>query len=225
VRERSQDVSIVEVPAHKVMLPGTPHGLFVRGELHDFLHLPCDGTRVEIIGGEVVVSPAPAFGHGGIVQDISDLVAMARVGKQAFPWRCIQVTGLNLVGVEDGYIPDLMFLDAEAFEAARRANVICLVPDEVELAVEVTSPRNAFRDRAPSGDDKVSKWCGYAKAEIPYYLLIDRDPQVARAVLYSIPDAGAGAYLHQESWAFGEAIRLPEQFGIDIPTADWLTWA
>jgi hypothetical protein len=61
-RERgSQDVSIVEVPAHKVMLPGTPHGLFAGGELHDFLHLPHDGTRAEIIGGEVVVSPAPAL--------------------------------------------------------------------------------------------------------------------------------------------------------------------
>jgi hypothetical protein len=218
-------VSIVELPAHKIMLPGTPHGLFVRGELHDFLHLPNDGTRVEIIGGEVVMSPAPAFGHGKIIQEISDLVAMARVGRPGFPWRCIQVTGLNLIGVEDGYIPDLMFLDVETFDAAGRANVVCLVPDEIELAVEVTSRGNAFRDRAPSGDDKVSKWCGYAKAEIPYYLLIDRDPQVARAVLYSIPDAGTGAYLHQESWALGEVIRLPEQFGIEIPTADWLTWA
>ncbi|MCP2340085.1 hypothetical protein [Actinomadura rupiterrae] len=51
------NVIIVDVPAHKAVLPDTPANMWARGELHDFLRLPHDGTRVEIIGGEIVVSP------------------------------------------------------------------------------------------------------------------------------------------------------------------------
>jgi hypothetical protein len=71
----------------------------------------------------------------------------------------------------------------------------------------------------------ITKWSGYAKAEIPYYLLVDRSPKAGRTILYSIPDEGTGAYLHEESWAFGQAIRLPEPFGIEIATDQWQTWS
>jgi hypothetical protein len=60
--------------------------------------------------------------------------------------------------------------------------------------------------------------------DLPYYLLIDRAPLSAQAVLYSDPDPSSGAYLHFESWKFGEAIRLPEPFGIEIGTDRWASW-
>jgi hypothetical protein len=41
------------------MLPDSPYAMWVRDELAGYLHLPKDGTRVEVIGGEIVVSPAP----------------------------------------------------------------------------------------------------------------------------------------------------------------------
>jgi Uma2 family endonuclease len=215
------------VQAHlNLVLPETPYTLWARGELDGYLDLPHERTRVEIIGGEIVVSPAPAFGHGGIVQSLSDRFAEARFAAPDFSWRCVQATGLDLVGIQDGYIPDLMILDAETFEMAQRANVLYLVPDRIELVVEVTSPSNADNDRRPQPKRaKTTKWSGYARAEIPYYLLIDRDPKAARATLYSIPDQGAGAYLHQETWQFGQTIRLPEPFGLEIATAAWGPWA
>lgn len=170
------------------------------------------------------MSPAPAFGHGGIIQDVVDRVAEARVTEPAFAWRCIQGTGLDLVGVQDGYIPDLMFLETETFAAAQRADVLYVVPDQVELVVEVTSPSNAGNDRRPREHRKLTKWNGYARSEIPYYLLIDRDPGVSRITLYSIPDGASGGHLHQDTWEFGETVVLPDPFGLEIPAA-WRPWA
>jgi hypothetical protein len=52
-------------------------------------------------------------------------------------------------------------------------------------------------------------------------LLVDRDPKCARATLYSIPDQGTKAYLHEATWEFGAPIRLPEPFGIEFTTDVW----
>jgi Uma2 family endonuclease len=219
-------VSIATVPQHDVVLPDTPYAVWARGELHDYLRLPHDGTRVEIIGGEIVVSAAPDFEHNNMIIDIANLVAVAEKAERGHAsWRSSLNTGLNLVGLEDGYIPDLMLIEMEIFLEARRDKVRQLVPDQVELVLEVTSRSNAHNDRQPrQARKKSSKWSGYARAEIPYYFLIDRDPKHARVTLYSIPDQATGAYLHEESWEFGETIKLPEQFGIEIATGHWQAW-
>lgn len=92
------------------------------------------------------------------------------------------------------------------------------------MVVEITSERDAAGDRKPSGE-VMTKWSGYARMEIPYYLLVDRDPKVARTILYSIPDRSAGAYLNEESWAFGETVHLPAPFDLAIRTGSWRPWA
>lgn len=208
---------------HVSELPDTPYNLWVRGELDDFVDAP-EGSRIEVIGGQVVVSPPPSFTHNTIVDDITVAMVRAQVTDSDFPWRTNQGSGMSLVGIGDGYIPDLMVLESEVYEAARRDRVHMLVPDQVELVVEVTSPSNAVTDRRPSERRPDRKWCSYAIAEIPYYLLVDRSPKLARTTLYSIPDQGTGAYLHEESWEFGETIRLPEPFGVEIDTAHWTPW-
>jgi Uma2 family endonuclease len=207
-------------------LPDIPYALWVRGELDDHLHLPDRFFRVEVIGGEIVVSPAPALEHGGIAHDIAEKVVEARLGGLGVPWKSIQGTGMDLVSIRDAYIPDLMILDAEILREARQAGVRYLVPDQIELVIEVTSPSNANDDRKPAVlRTEPTKWNGYARAEIPYYLLVDRDPKVARTTLFSIPDEGTGAYLHEDSWAFGETIVLPDPIGLEIPTAEWTSWS
>ncbi|MFV2172809.1 Uma2 family endonuclease [Actinomadura sp. LOL_016] len=125
-----------------------------------------------------------------------------------------------------GYIPDLVITTEEILLAASDADVPRLMSDEIEMAVEVTSKNGAENDRPPrtSGSRKADKWSGCARTEIPYYLLVDRSPKPARTTLYSIPDQGTGAYLHEESWEFGEKIRLPDPFGIEIDTAHWPPW-
>jgi Uma2 family endonuclease len=222
--EESHTVTIAPVRIDEVVLPDTPYAMWVRGELDDFLHVP-EGSRVEVIGGQIVVSPPPALPHNVIIQDVADTLANARVNDPSFPWRCIQVTNLNSISVGNGYIPDLMILDVEILTAANQAKERCLAPDQVELVVEVTSKSNADTDRRPQRtNDMTAKWCAYAAAEIPYYLLVDRDPKSALATLYSIPDQHLAAYLHHESWAFGETIHLPDPFSLDIDTHEWQSW-
>ncbi|MBT2208430.1 Uma2 family endonuclease [Actinomadura sp. NEAU-AAG7] len=205
-------------------LPDTAYNMWTRGELDDFVHAP-EGHRVEVIEGRVVVSPPPAFEHNAIIGDISYAMAHAHGARAGFPWRTDQGTGLSLVGIGAGFVPDLVVLDEAVYLAARRSRVRTLVPDQVELVVEVTSPGNAGNDRRPGERGRNNKWNGYATAEVPYYLLIDRSPKIARSVLFSIPDQGSAAYLHEDSWDFGETIRLPEPFDVDIDTAEWKPWS
>ncbi len=46
--------------AHGTPLPHEAFALRVRDELADYLHVPDDGSRVEIVGGEIVVSGSSA---------------------------------------------------------------------------------------------------------------------------------------------------------------------
>ncbi|HEX6473393.1 MAG TPA: Uma2 family endonuclease [Streptosporangiaceae bacterium] len=217
-------MTIVDVRIDRIIVPDSPYAMWLRGELDDYLHVP-DSSKVEVIGGRIVVTPAPALEHASIVQDVNEIFVEARIADPAYNWKSICGSGLDLVGIRDGYIPDLKVMDRGIYQEARRAGVRFLVPDQVELVMEVTSPSNADVDRRPTQHrDQPTKWNGYAKAEIPYYLLIDRSPKTRRAILYSIPDEATGAYLHEESWEFGEVMRLPEPFGIEIPTDEWRTW-
>ena len=224
MRGESPDVSIA-APARFHTLPDTAYNLWVRDELADCLHLPHDCTRVEVIGGEIVVSPGSTVGHNGIVQDIADSSVEARIASPGFSWRCVHTTDLNLSEIQDGYIPDLLIVDPRILTDARRAEAPHLFPQQVGLVVEVTSRSNAADDRRPtlmrSAD---TKWNGYAKVGIPYYLLVDRDPRAAQTRLYSNPDPSTGAYMHDVTWDFGHTIRLPEPFGFEIPTDEWEPW-
>ncbi|WP_285696223.1 Uma2 family endonuclease [Actinomadura sp. NBRC 104412] len=208
---------------------GSLYDLWKSGALVDLLEIP-DGVNNEIIGGKYVVSPTPTVPHACILQDISDAFARASVGDPQFAWTCLQVVSLRQESVEDQYIPDLVVLLKEMRTAARKAAVRGLMPDEIEMAVEVTSPGGAGRDRPPTTahrrarKQRRTKWNGYAAIEIPYYLLVDRSPKAAKTTLYSIPDRGAGAYLHKESWEFGETLHLPEPFDIEIETTEWEPW-
>ncbi|MFG2090118.1 Uma2 family endonuclease [Spirillospora sp. NPDC048824] len=205
-------------------LPDTPYNLWARGELDDYVDAP-EGSRIEVIGGKVVVSPPPGLPHNAIAGDINYALVRAHVLQPDYVWKTDQGTGMSLVGVGEGFVPDLMIADQDVYLAARRSGVRTLVPDQVELVVEVTSLSNAEYDQQPAKRrHDNNKWNGYAAAEIPYYLLVDRSPKVARSILYSIPDQSLAAYLHQESWEFGETIHLPDPFDIEIDTAEWKPW-
>ena len=133
-----------EVLHAQVFLPEPAYDLWVVGELGEILGVPNDGTRVEIIGGEIVVSPVPNFGHAGIANDIQDLFTLNRATKLHFSWRILQVVGLNLAGVRDGYIPDLLCQQAETYAQLQAQNSSGVLPEHVKLAVEITSPRRTI---------------------------------------------------------------------------------
>lgn len=207
------------------MLPESPYEMWVRDDLADYLHLPKDGTRVEVIGGEIVVSPGPTVDHNGMVRDIERGLFAAELADEKFPWRSVQTTDLNLFEIGDGYIPDLIVMEADVLAEARTAKAKHLLPHQVDLVVEVTSRSNAVTDRRPDRNRKIgTKWSGYAHAGIPYYLLVDRDPKIGNATLYVDPDRRSGTYTALETWAFGDPIRLPQPFGFEILTDHWEPW-
>jgi hypothetical protein len=224
VREESRNVKTLS-SEEVSRLPDTPYNLWVRGELDDHVDAP-EGSRIEIIGGKVVVSPPPGLSHGGPIRFITRAFERAGDADSGFPWAVQQVAGVRLVGLDDGYIPDLVVTTEEILLASEKARLPELASDEIEMVVEVTSRWGADGDRPPrqTPPREKNKWTGYAKAEVPYYLLIDRAPKIARSTLYCIPDRATGAYLHQESWAFGETIHLPDPFDLEIDTSHWMTW-
>jgi hypothetical protein len=101
VRGESHNVSAV---AHYYTLPDTPYNLWLRDELAEQLHLPNDGTRVEVVGGEMVVSPGPTYDHNLIVQDVQEALIVAKRTDPGFRWRCVHTMDLNLSEIRDGYI-------------------------------------------------------------------------------------------------------------------------
>jgi Uma2 family endonuclease len=222
VREESPTVSAV---AHYSTLPDSPYILWERGELARYLHLPDDGSRCEVIGGEISVSPGPTLNHNLIVSEIHRAFNRAEVADPSFRWIPVQSTDLNLVRIGDGYIPDLLLMTHEVAAEVRQAHARYLEPHQVELVVEVTSRSNAANDREPTPlRPGASKWSGYARTAIPFYLLVDRSPRIARTTLYTEPDIHAGTYKALSTWEFGETIKLPEPFAVEIPTGDWEPW-
>lgn len=108
-----------------------------------FWRLPDDGTRRELIQGEVVASMPPGGIHGGIALDIGMRLRLWADERQA-----------GYVGVEAGFLlarnpdtlrgPDVAYVQASRIPAAGVPGAFWeLAPD---LAVEVVSPGESAED-------------------------------------------------------------------------------
>lgn len=132
----------------------------------DYLRIPADGKRHELIDGRHFVSPAPDYDHQSVVLEIA-----RRLGEQ------IQDRGQGIVMVAplDVHLPPCTVLQPDVM--AMRG-----VPDDLrgkkkltkapELVVEVLSPSTAARDRS-------LKRRRYAAAGVLEYWLVD---PVARTI-------------------------------------------
>ncbi|WP_369182947.1 Uma2 family endonuclease [Streptomyces sp. Y1] len=210
----------------QLLLPDSPYAMWVRGELGEYLRLPDDGTRVEVIGGEIVVSPAPVYAHGGILSDIQRGFERSWFLNNGFPWRVVQTINLDLVEIGDGYIPDMVVVHKDTDAEKRADDVLRLHPHDLELVVEVTSSSNARHDRRPMFGRQVkpTKWSGYARTGVPFYLLVDRDPRQPGVTLFGEPNKGEATYEVLGEWKFGESVRLPTPFDVEIGTDAWKPW-
>ncbi|MFF7388357.1 Uma2 family endonuclease [Streptomyces scabiei] len=77
------------------------------------------------------------------------------------------------------------------------------------MAVEVT-----WYDSDTNQRDRIEKPDGYAAAGIPVYLLIDRDD--GSVVVFNQPEGGR--YRHEEKFAFGAMVKLPDPVNISLDT-------
>ena len=126
----------------------------------DLLETPDDGQRYEIIGGELIVSPAPVPEHQEILGRLFLLFAafvnLHRLGK-------VYIVPID-VGLfdHDNVQPDLIFI------AADRLNIIgpTRVEGAPDLVLEVLSPGTRHLDQ-------VRKAALYATAGVQEYWLVD----------------------------------------------------
>ncbi|MFF4383286.1 Uma2 family endonuclease [Kitasatospora sp. NPDC001547] len=203
------------------VLPESPYVLWARGALDEQLGLP-EVLRVEVVGGEFVVTPYPPVNHALMLRDIHEWLFRGESRDGGFPWRVVQHVGVDLAEIGDGYSPDLIVVTAEV-DLLARAEDRCLSPNEISLVAEVTACPSAHNDRRPVSG-KPTKWSGYARTGVPFYLLVDRDPRQPGITLFGEPNRREGTYEVLGEWKFGESVRLPKPFDVKIDTVAWKPW-
>ncbi|PJE94520.1 hypothetical protein CUT44_30395 [Streptomyces carminius] len=154
------------------------------------------GYRVEIIGGEITVTP-PADGHHGV--SLTDLT-LALAGLHGEETKVVQAMGVWLPdGPFDYAVPDLAVVDADFAERLVQYN--CYDPAVFRLVLEVTS--------ANYGNDLKKKVLAYAIAGIPVYVIADR----RNRRVHVLTEPEYGEYRVHAVHPPGESFTLPESVG------------
>ncbi|MET9934041.1 MULTISPECIES: Uma2 family endonuclease [unclassified Streptomyces] len=177
-----------------------------------------EGSRVELIEGEVHVSPLGDGQHAEVVAELCD-----RFTDRERQIGCYTGIGLKAPGVPaepggpdrtDGragpignrLLPDLVLAPRGSF----KNELVWQSPDPVLLVAEVTSSSTASRDR-------VQKIRAYARAGIPLYLLIDRE--AGEAAVCSGP--AGDDYDHKSVHKLGTPVPIPAPLGFTLDTAEF----
>ena len=155
----------------------------------DLAHLPEDGRRYEIHGGELVVVPSPLPHHQLAV------LAVVRVldGYAATRGGIVLAAPLDIVFDEfDVLQPDVLFFRAERCHLVQPAAVTRHAPD---IVVEVLSPSTAAVDRG-------RKMRTFARYGVPECWIVD--PIDHKIEVHTLED---GAYRRAQSASGNEAVR------------------
>jgi Uma2 family endonuclease len=159
------------------------------------------GYRVEIIGGQILVSPPPDAAHArALTQLMTPFVA---AGLHDDETAVLQGVGLWLPGgTEDYAIPDLVIADADIEEHFVENN--CYAPIAFRLVLEVTSSNWKA--------DLRTKVKAYASAKIPVYVIVDRKHQR----LHVLTDPAGDDYENHRPYSPGEIVTLPDSVGGEV---------
>lgn len=161
---------------------------------------PPEGSKSEVIGGNIVVSPSPPGRHNLIHSRLHRLL------DSALPTGLLvtDTVTLDLTATGERYVPDLLVIQEEALDSDE-----WLFPaKDAELVVEIVSPSNAAQDR-------VVKVRGYAASGVPVYLLVD--PLERTVTLFTEPADGSYRAVHRVP--FGDPLPLPAPFTGTLDTA------
>lgn len=158
------------------------------------------GLRAQIVGGKLVMSPTPRGKHAGVVKRLRRQLEVAvPEGLDMY-----EVSSIALPEDPDDYVtPDLVVLPTEWEED----DDWLASPEDAALAVEVISQSEKSREIRDKAD-----W--YAVARVPLLLVID--PRKGTWALHAHPDNGA--YRDVLVGKFGESVRLPQPWDVEILT-------
>lgn len=195
-------------PAYSLTLPDDGQAWPAQGSwtYEDYLRLPDDGRRYEVIRGFLHVSPAPSWHHQYTVgQLVYFFIAFVRERKLGV------VLGAPFdirlpERVADPVQPDILFIRRE-HQLKSDASRFDGVPD---LAVEVLSPGTRQYDRN-------IKLSAYRDAGIPETWLVD---PAARTVEVFVLDAARPKYVLRERRGAGEAVGSTVLPGLRIEVGE-----
>lgn len=163
--------------------------------LDEVLALPEDqGSRVELIDGTVIVSPAPTSQHQRVLQRVQLAFAAATPDRyESLPGVNVVLSGARLL------IPDLTVVTEPG------ADTVYYKGDQVLMAVEIHSPSTRTYDRA-------LKRQLYAEAGVPFLLLVDPSTDPVDAVCHKL----SGDSYRESARAIDGHLRLTEPFMVTI---------
>jgi Uma2 family endonuclease len=161
------------------------------------------GWRVELIEGEIHVTPPANGEHEEYVSEVS-----GQVRDHSKEYGRYTGIGLNVPGAsQTGHvIPDLVVAPKGTFDNKEEWHD----PAPVLMVVEVTSDSTA-------GNDRGKKIRGYARAGIPVYLLIDRE--AGQVTVCASPQGDD--YSTKNLSKIGLSVPLPAPLGFDLDTAEF----
>src|SRR5579859_1123825 len=131
----------------------------------DFCELPAsDQFKLELLNGEVIVSPRPRPNHQYFVLQLA--MILEQWVKKRRLGRLLPDTLMKLDGKWTP-APDLVFIARRHLKRVKEKRI----EGPVDLAVEVLSPTNPEIDRE-------TKFSLYARYGIPWYWIVDLDKRV-----------------------------------------------
>lgn len=174
--------------------------------LEDFLSFEApEGYRVELINGEIVVTPPPSGNHDRAFSRIVWQIARNSAVDMDFSGTKGLIVPSGGVADAGRAIPDATFAPAklDLFHGAGS----WMPSSGVAMVLEVTSSH--------PNRDREDKRRAYAEAGIPLYLLADRGEK--QVVLFANPDGKD--YLQVTKAPFGRKLDLPKPFDFTLDTA------
>ena len=180
------------------------HDLARKLTYEDYVLIPEDGQRHEIIDGEHYVSPAPSVPHQDLVVELTirvgGFVKAHRLG------RFLVAPTDVLLSIYDVVQPDLFFISSERAAIAQEKNV----QGAPDLVIEILSKGTLQLDRGP-------KLKAYERWGVREYWMFDR---FQRGVL---PWKRSGRSLRPQpflSAAAGDVLTSPLLPGFELPLAE-----
>ncbi|MDH6116460.1 Uma2 family endonuclease [Kitasatospora sp. GAS204B] len=163
----------------------------------DSIEVP-EGYRVELINGNIVVSPSGTPLHWKIQLDLLRQFSL-RSG-----WEVAAEQTIRHPEYSDEPQPDFFALPSETPVDLKGS----YPAQHISLVAEVLS-------KSTRGTDLVDKVDLYARFGIPYYLIVD--PFKRLCTLHCFVELGA--YTDAVTLDFGRGIHLPEPFGFTLDTS------
>ncbi len=138
----------------------------------DYVNLPDDGKRYEIIDGELYVNPSPNMKHqrvlGNLFVSLTTFVEKHKLGLVFVAPFDVVMSDINVVQ------PDILFISKERMDVLTKANVQG-VPD---IAIEVLSPGTRRKDQT-------KKRQAYERHGVQEYWIVDPEDDSIRILRLS----------------------------------------